>query len=748
MIHLRALHRLSGGRIPADLLSRALAAVVAFTLAVPAGPIQAWAADASRPGRSSLEAVEVAPDQIVLKLTIPAKYNTFVTANPPRLVLELLNTEAAIGTRRLDGKGKFLKGVRTGQFAGEPNPIARIVLDLAKAVNYRVSLSGSDLIVRLESSDASAEAPPPPAVPAKLEGRVPDARPDLKPEAKVEPKAKAEPKAAPQPEAKPAPAVPAQAAKAEPKAAPQAEAKPAAAAPAAKAAPKPAAPAPVSVPAPAPAPKRAAAQPRVAPEATTEATQPFSTEASAEVAEMGSSRRDATLAAGPKVVSGPITGRPRRDILRTLPRDPLTLDLDDVEVRDALKMLAGRAGVNVIYGSEVSGTMSVHLERVPFYEAFNIVLSMNRLVATQIGDNILHITTPTALKESRAKTIGVTRVFPIHYAVAEAIKTAIDAVRTAEERKGTTVVDSRNNALIITESPEGLAATERLIAELDTRPRQVLIESKLVEVKLNKDLHMGIQWDYFGAETGKALGKDGFSLYGSNIKDYPSELNPNTGAAPLFGQAGLKYATPPPGAAGRGTGVLLPADKVFGAFTLGRVANNYILNATLTAAAAQGKVKVLSDPKIATINGKQANINITTQTPYVTSSVTPTGTVSTSVSYITTGIQLSVKPTINADGRITLDVKPNVSQPSATGASSGISGAPAVDSRNADTTVVVRDGETIVIGGLITDSVSNVEAKVPLLGDIPILGWLFKKRSVVRTRVELLIFVTTKILPD
>jgi type II secretory pathway component GspD/PulD (secretin) len=194
--------------------------------------------------------------------------------------------------------------------------------------------------------------------------------------------------------------------------------------------------------------------------------------------------------------------------------------------------------------------------------------------------------------------------------------------------------------------------------------------------------------------------------------------------------------------------VFLPAKNAFGAFTFGRVTNNYFLSATLTAAASQGKVKVLSDPKIATLNGKKATIDITTQIPYVTSSVTSTGVATQSVSYTMTGIKLEVTPTVNADGRVTMEVNPTVSQPSTVAASAGTTGAVATDARTAKTTVIVQDGETVVIGGLITDSVSNVVAKVPFLGDIPILGWLFKKKSVERTRVELLIFVTPKVLPS
>ena len=202
------------------------------------------------------------------------------------------------------------------------------------------------------------------------------------------------------------------------------------------------------------------------------------------------------------------------------------------------------------------------------------------------------------------------------------------------------------------------------------------------------------------------------------------------------------------GATARGTGVNLAADRIFGALTLGRVTNNYILNATITAAASQGKAKILSDPKIATLNNQPASINVTTQVPYVTSNVSATGAQTQTVTYITTGIKLTVTPSINADGRILLVINPSVSQPSATAAGSTQTGAPAIDNRDATTTVLVRDGETIVIGGLISDSMSDTISKIPLLGDIPILGWLFKKKSKTRVRNELLIFVTTRVLPD
>ncbi|MCX5788970.1 MAG: AMIN domain-containing protein [Elusimicrobia bacterium] len=661
-------------------MRRLLAVFLAASMVMPPGT--AFAVETAE--RASLEGIEVGADEVTLKLTTAVKYNTFVTAAPPRLVLEVLNTEASLTGRVFAGKGKVLRRVRAGQFAGEPNPIARIVLDLERPVDYRVAASGSDLVVKLVTGEAAAQAP-----------------------------------VQPQPaQAFPASATAATAASEEP----------------------------VAEMPPVPAPVKAATPGKAAPR--TEMSEPFSTDASEEIAEGGATHRGyrstPTLS-----YAGPPLGHRRRDLLGSLPRDLVTLDLDDVDVRDALKMLGTRANINLIYGAEVGGTMSVHLEKVPFPEAFNIVLSMNRLVAYQVGDNVLQITTSAALKDARSREVAVTRVFPLNYAKAADIKTALDAVRTAEGRTGATTVDERNNSLIVTESQAGLGVDERLLSELDTRPRQVLIEAKLVEVQLNKDLSLGVQWDYFGMDPSKIGGQQGTNGIGTTM--YPMPLPGQTAISKPFDQNLLNVVpNPAAGATGRGTGVNLPADKIFGAFTFSRITSNYFLNATLTAAASEGKVKVLSDPKIAVINGKQANINITTQTPYGTTTVNPTGVTTTNVQYITTGIQLAVKPTINADGRITLEVQPTVSQPSAPISVSGGAGSTAipVNSRNATTTVVVRDGETIVIGGLITDSLSDTIAKVPLLGDIPILGWLFKKKTVSRTRVELLIFVTTKVLAD
>ncbi|HBL18020.1 MAG TPA: hypothetical protein DD417_15020 [Elusimicrobia bacterium] len=719
-------------------IDRAIALIVSASLAG-AGPIPAlWAAEAA-----TLDGIEVDSDQVTVYLSRKTQFKTFTLEQPPRLVVEVSDTEHTSPSQYVEGKGRFLKQVRSGQYQREPSMASRVVLYLKKMVAYSASWEGSNLKIGLLGGGADEPAPPaapaagpaavktPASAPAVLESRAPKAP------------AKPAPAAAPATPAPPkAPAAPLRDAAVTPAPAKEAAAETSPAAPApAK---------PVAAPAPKPKPvKKAPAADRF-PEG-------MSSEPSTSVEQMAisgdaqSSGEDSASEEAPVRKSSAKRGgysKSRRDIMATLPTDPVTVEFDAMDMRDILNFMATKANINIVYGPDVAGSLTLHLADVPFNEVFTTVLSMQGLVASQVGENILRVMTPSTLTKERAVAVNQTRVIRLKYSKAAEIKVSIDAVRSAEGRSGSIVVDEKTNALIITDTMDGIASVERLLSELDTRPQQVLIEAKLVEVNLSKDVSFGIQWDYLGSDGGKIGGQQGTNLFGttqnpsitatSNKLTHPIDRNANTAAGE--------------GADGRGTGVGLPASTIFGAFTFGRVTNNYFLTATLTAAASEGKAKVLSDPKITTINGKQAKIQIQTSIPYVTTQTTPAGggsvTTAETVGYQMTGITLEVTPTINADSRITLQVKPTVTQPSATTASAGGTGAIATDNRTAETTVIVQDGGTVVIGGLITDTITEQVAKVPFFGDIPIIGWLFKKKSKDRTRVELLIFVTTKIIPS
>jgi len=765
-------------------LKQATAALMAAALMAPSA---AFAQDAAKTSAAPavFSGVDVSADYVAIKVTAGVQYNSFVTQTPPRLIVDLLDTKNGGPAGSVKGAGKLLVKVRSSQFQSQPRLITRVVLDLVKTAGYKVDAISGGLGVRLISGDAAASAdedaddgkgdeveqalaPAPAPAPAPKPAPKPAARPAAAvPAVKPAPAAVAAapapaPAPAPMPAAAPAPApvedeAPLEPAPAAVKAAPAApkpevtdadDADSAALAADQDYPSKPLVPATESalaVEAPAPqsdklsaaaAFKRAGLQGVMHSELAAVAEYADATKTSIELPASVHAAKPGSVRTGGKIFS---------DLISRLPKDPVTLDFDGTDIRDVIKLLAAKSRVNIIYGSDVSGSLTLHLSDVPFDEAFRTVLSMMQLTTSQTGSNVLRVITPAELTKQRTTGTTITKVIQLNYAKPDEVKKTVDAVRQAEGRAGSTSTDPKTSSVIVTETLEGMTATENLVAQLDQRPQQVLIETKLVEVNAGTTFDYGVQWSAYGAQNASIGGQQGLNTYGSPV-GYTSTTN-NAPATEL--QAGSNGGLFPLGTSGQGTGVGLPADNIFGALTLGRITNSYILNATISAAASEQKAKILSDPKIATLNNQAATINVTSQIPYVTSNVSPTaGTVTQTVNYVTEGITLTVTPTINTDGRILLVIQPNVSQPSATAAANTQTGAPAIDSRNANTTVLVRDGETVVIGGLISDQASDTISKVPFLGDIPILGWLFKKKTQSHTRDELLIFVTTHILAD
>lgn len=439
------------------------------------------------------------------------------------------------------------------------------------------------------------------------------------------------------------------------------------------------------------------------------------------------------------------------DIMRALPNDKINVDYDDADLRSVLASMAEQVGFNLIFADDVSGDVTLRLKQVPFKEAFNSILSINNLNVQQMGNHILRITTAQTIKSETASAAMTTRVFPLRYLRAEEVKQLVLDVITAEGRKGKVTSNDLHNMLMVTDVPAGLDSIERLLAQFDKRPTQILIETKLVEVHLSDSLTLGIDWNAYGADQSTIGKQSGLNFYGSGNNVQQAYSGVTTGGLITGYEDGDVSYSPLSNKTGSGgTGVNFPsvADEISGgAFRFGRIAGNMFLDVTINATAQKGKTKVLSDPKVATVNNKTAKINITTQIPYTTSETTNTNptVTTTKVTYIDTGITLEVTPLVNDDGRITMKIKPTVSQKAAAIAEA-IGGAPGVDTRSVETTIITRDGETIVIGGLIYDSDANVLYKVPLLGDIPLLGWLFKKKVDARSRIELLIFVTPKIV--
>ena len=416
-----------------------------------------------------------------------------------------------------------------------------------------------------------------------------------------------------------------------------------------------------------------------------------------------------------------------RDI--NLPKTMVTLEYQDADIRDVLQVMSLRSGINIICGQDVMGTITLSLKDVPFNQAFDTILALKGLSSIPIGENIVRVLTPSQLQQERQQALTFTRIFMLNYADAEEIKSELDAIKSLEQgRKGVISIDKRNNALIVTDSQEGLLDIEQLIRQLDLKPFQVTIEAKIVDVRLDDSTSLGVNWNYGSFNEAKAGA-------GVNASRSVDTVGNQKLTATLGDKGGYNIVE---------AQSVLPTGAVGGIFSFGYITNTQALVARLAALTTQGKSKILSSPRITTINNKEATIEITEKIPFKTITVTPTGVTQESWSSETAGIKLNVTPIISPDGWVTLKVLPEVSVPvpGAAGA------APAVRTRKTQATVMVRNQETIVIGGLISESDIREAQKIPLLGDLPILGALFRYKSNIKGKTELLIFITPRILEE
>jgi len=423
----------------------------------------------------------------------------------------------------------------------------------------------------------------------------------------------------------------------------------------------------------------------------------------------------------------------KKDLLSSLPREEVTLDFEGADIRDVIRLMAETSNINMIFGPEVMGNVSIHLKRVPFDEAFSTILNLKGLVASQLGVNILRITTPEILQRERQKAIVFTKTIPINYLKAEEIQKHLTAVMASSGRKGTITVVNQTNSVVISDSEEGIGQAERLIAQLDRKPKQVMIEARIIEINLSNGFDIGVEWEF--AEANRKGNKTRLLGTRTDIEENARLLLAD---GVVTQDESIGASLPSSG----GTGVSLPGPTNAG-ITFGFVSADSILTATLAALITQSKAKILSSPKVVTVNGELAKIQAVQDIRFRTRTISQ-GTSAESIETVSAGIILEVTPTINAEDRITLKIKPESSFP--TQETSG--DIPVIRTRTAQTTVVIKDGETLVIGGLIDDQDTKGISKVPLLGDIPIIGAFFRSNTNRKTRNELLVFVTPRIVRD
>jgi len=435
--------------------------------------------------------------------------------------------------------------------------------------------------------------------------------------------------------------------------------------------------------------------------------------------------------------SGPITLSREVATAASFKGKKITIDIQDADIINVIRLIGDVSGKNVVIGEDVKGKVTVKLKNVPWDQALDVVLKTKDLGREERGGIIRVV--PQAkldaerearlkLQDEREKKLPTTvRLIPVNYAIAKDLTPQVKELLSA---RGKVTFDSRTNVIIVEDIRDNLDQAERLVRTLDTQTPQVLIEARMVEGTTTFTRALGIQWGgglFFSQRGGNPTGLV-----------FPNNVGLVGGAddvASLSGQPTPGVLFPPNFA------VNLPAQNVNSGIglNLGSVGNFGFVNARLTAAEASGQAKIISAPRVTTLNNTRARITQGTDitVPIVTQN-------QLTVQTVKAALELDVTPHVTADGSILMAIKmtnnvPDFSQQVG-------QGVPPVSTKEAETEMLVADGDTAVIGGIYTRNTAENYAQTPFLGSIPILGWLFKNSVESDSRSEMLVFITPRII--
>ncbi|MCK6510748.1 type IV pilus secretin PilQ [Myxococcota bacterium] len=447
-----------------------------------------------------------------------------------------------------------------------------------------------------------------------------------------------------------------------------------------------------------------------------------------------------------QATGGGATGDPMSsDVLATLARQRpqkrytgrrISMYFRKTEIHNLLNLFAEISGLNIITSDAVKGRVSLKLRNVPWDQAFDIVLKTLKLGQEKEG-NILRIATLDELRqesEQRQRLLRTRllaqpqkiRLIPVNYAQAPAMA---QQVRNVLSPRGQVTIDTRTNVLVVKDFVPFLLRAEGLVRSLDTQTPQVLIEARIVEANVNFEQQFGIQWGgslLFSPLTGNSTG-----LLFPNPVGIRGGV-PDQGGGGAEGTFGTpNYIVNFPASTGRGRGTAVN-------FFFGSLTGAFDLSLRLSAAESAGDVKIISAPKIVTLHNMAANIQQGLQIPFSTASAA-----GTNVQFVAATLSLQVTPQVTTDGSVFLTM--NVTNNAPDFSRGGASG-PAISTKTARTNMLIKDGETMVIGGIYSRRTGASENRVPFLGSIPILGALFKNYTYNDDRAELLIFVTPRII--
>ncbi len=421
----------------------------------------------------------------------------------------------------------------------------------------------------------------------------------------------------------------------------------------------------------------------------------------------------------------------------------ISLDLQDADVVNVLRLLADVGRVNIVFGSDVSGKVTVNLKNIPWDQALDIVLMTNGLDKVRLG-NIIRVARSETITEEANKRLAaqkasdkveplVTRIVPVNYSDIASIKES-ELIKNILSDRGKIDIDERTNTLVIHDIRKSVDQIETLVKRLDTRIPQVLIEARIVEAADQFSNEFGIQWGFYRTANNKHWDNTIFSASPAH-QSFFGLNNPRTGN-PILEGGESAFPT---------YGVNLPATDVldipgkFG-FNIAKFTSDSItaLDLQLSAAESNGIAKVISSPRVMTVDNREANIVQGEDIPYL--SVSQDGT---QVQFVEANLELIVTPHVTAENTILLKLETHRDSPNFENA---VQGQPAITRNTAETELLLDDGETTVIGGIYVVENSNTREGIPFLMDLPYLGWLFSYEKNIVEKKELLVFITPKII--
>ena len=430
----------------------------------------------------------------------------------------------------------------------------------------------------------------------------------------------------------------------------------------------------------------------------------------------------------------------------------VSFDFQDVEVRTILQILAKESGINIVASDSVNGKMTLTLKDVPWDQALDLVLDARNLDMRRTGniinvaprDELLAKDKATLQAQNEINDLGplYSQTFQLKYKNVEEFRKILnleDNNSSSNEnsilsKRGSALMDPATNTLIITDTSMVIRKFQKLIEELDVPTRQVMVEARIVEATDSFARDLGVKFGYQGVNGSNSWGSDfanAVNNSGTAVSNaYSAYNNAVSGSNTLVTPTPFTF----------NPNVSLPVSSATSTLALVHSFASGALGLELSASQAQGKSKIISSPRILTQDRKEAVIESGKEIPYQEAS--SSGATSTSFKKAVLG--LKVTPNITPDGQIIMDIQVNKDSVDAScGASE-----PCISTKNLKTMAMVEDGGTLILGGIYEEENSNTLNKVPLLGDIPIVGNLFKSRARSEVRRELLIFITPRIMDN